>query len=193
MSIIRLKITIDTQSDVYREIEIHSDATLLHLHHALLDSYGWASGEMASFFESDSNWNKGQEFSLIDEVGDGDMSQTKISKIIKDTSSKAVYVYDFLRMWCFYVEALSFHTEEAGVEYPRLCIEEGTPPPFNSKDGELMDGMSLDIDFNEESEGKPEKTGDPEIDAYLAEQNGIDKDTTWNEDHESLDGLDELM
>ena len=193
MSVVRLKITLDTKDDVYREIEIHGDSSLLNLHHALLDSYGWASGEMASFFESDLNWDKGQEFSLINEGGDGDMSVTKISEILKDTSSKAVYVYDFLRMWCFYVEPLSFHDEEVGIEYPRLCLEEGTPPSFNSKDEGLMEGLSLAIDFNEEGEDTPERTGDPEVDAYLAESNGVEKDTTWNEDHDSLEGLDELM
>ena len=193
MSILRLKITLDTKKDVYREIEIHGDSSLLHLHHAVLDSYGWASGEMASFFESDSNWDKGREFSLMDEGGDGDMSIAKINDILKDTSSKAVYVYDFLRMWCFYVEPISISEEEAGVEYPRLCLEEGTPPPFSSKDGDLMEGMGLDLDFDEEEDGKPDLTGDPEIDTYLAEQNGGDEAGSWNEEHDSLDGLDELM
>ena len=44
----------------------------------------------------------------------------------------------------------------------------------------------------EDESYKPEKTGDPEIDAYLDEQDGEDDDG-WNEDHASLDGLDELM
>jgi len=168
MSVLRLKITLDTKEDVYRVIEIDGDSSLLHLHHAVLDSYGWDSGEMASFFESDSNWNKGREFSLMNEGGDGDMSLTKIGDILKDTSSKAIYVYDFLRMWCFYVEPVSLSEEETGVEYPRLCIEEGTPPAFISKDSDLMDGIGLDSDLEEEAE-------------------------SWNEDHDSLDGLDELM
>jgi len=168
MTVLRLKITLDTKEDVYREIEISGDSSLLHLHHALLDAFGWDSGEMASFFESDSNWDKGREFSLMDEGGDGDMSLTKISDILKDTSSKAIYVYDFLRMWCFYVEPVSMNEKEAGVEYPRLCLEEGIPPPFSSKDGDLMDGMGQDIDLDEDA-------------------------GSWNEDHDSLDGLDELM
>tara|TARA_B100000780_G_scaffold228400_1_gene167781 strand:+ start:2272 stop:2853 length:582 start_codon:yes stop_codon:yes gene_type:complete len=193
MSIVRLKITLDTKGDVSREIEIHENSSLLHLHHAVLDAFGWASGEMASFFESDNNWDKGREISLMGEGDGSGLSNTKIQDILKTPSSKAIYVYDFLRMWCFYVELLSTKEETEEDEYPRLCIEVGTPPPFNSKDGELMEGMGLDNDFDEEGAGKHELTGDPDIDAYLAEQHGGDETESWNDDHDSLDGLDELM
>ena len=105
--IAKLRVILDTEQDVYRDIEISTDSTLLHFHNAILDSFGWASGEMASFFESDESWDKGKEYSLMDIGGDGDMTIVKVEAIIKDTGSRAVYVYDFLRMWCFYIEPTS--------------------------------------------------------------------------------------
>lgn len=195
--IAKLRVILDTEQDVYRDIEISMNATLMHFHNAILDSFGWASGEMASFFESDESWDKGREFSLMDIGGEGDMALAKVKEIIKDTNSRAVYVYDFLRMWCFYIEPVSFELAKPGVQYPQLCFEVGTPPSYDSKDGDIMEGMGLEVpedgDAHDSGDGKPEKTGDPEIDAYLEEQEGGNDSGEWNEDHASLDGLDELM
>jgi len=195
--IAKVRVILDTEQDVYRDIEISMDATLLHFHNAILDSFGWASGEMASFFESDESWDKGKEYSLMDIGGEGDMAVVKVDAIIKNTDSRAVYVYDFLRMWCFYIEPMSFELAKPDVQYPQLCFEFGTPPSFDSKDGGIMEGMGLDISGDDDTldpgDGKPEKTGDPEIDAYLEEQEGGDDAGGWNEDHASLDGLDELI
>jgi len=192
--IAKLRVILDTERDVYRDIEISVDSTLLHLHHAILDSFGWSTGEMASFFESDESWEKGKEYSLMDIGGDGDMAVVKISAIISNLESRSVYVYDFLRMWSFFIEPVEFTSAEDGVEYPRLCAESGTPPDFDSKDGDLLAGMEFPGEGGGESVNfKPERTGDPEIDAYLDEQEGNDGKDGWNEDHASLDGLDDLM
>jgi len=194
--IAKLRVILDTEQDVYRDIEISTDSTLLHFHNAILDAFGWSPGEMASFFESDENWDKGKEYSLMDIGGEGDMTVVKVEAIIQGTDSRAVYVYDFLRMWCFFIEPVSFDVAVKDREYPQLCFESGTPPSFDSKDGDLAEGMGFEIPDDGESEdsgnGKPERTGDPDIDAYLDEQESGDDDG-WSEDHASLDGLDELM
>ena len=44
-----------------------------------------------------------------------------------------VYVYDFLRMWCFYVEVMGVEEGEAP-EYPLLAEEFGTAPDQFSKE-----------------------------------------------------------
>ena len=54
--IAKLRVILDTEQDVYRDIEISTDSTLLHFHNAILDAFGWSPGEMASFFESDEHW-----------------------------------------------------------------------------------------------------------------------------------------
>lgn len=196
--IAKLRVILDTEQDVYRDIEISTDSTLLHFHNAILDAFGWNPGEMASFFESDENWDKGKEYSLMDIGGDADMTVVKVEAIVQDTDSRAVYVYDFLRMWCFYIEPVSFEAAVPNIEYPQLSFEHGTPPSFDSKDGDLAAGMGFEMPDEGEpqdaDDGKPEKTGDPEIDAYLdAQAGGDDEEDGWREDHASLDGLDELM
>ena len=194
--IAKLRVILDTEQDVYRDIEISIESTLLHFHNAILDAFGWTPGEMASFFESDENWDKGKEYSLMDIGGDADMTVVKVEAIIQDTDSRAVYVYDFLRMWCFFIEPVSLGEAVPNIAYPQLCFEHGTPPSFDSKDGDLAEGMGFEMpdeeELNDSGDGKPERTGDPEIDAYLDDQEGGDDDG-WREDHASLDGLDELM
>ena len=64
--IMRLRVILDTEDDVFRDIDIATDAPLMHLHFAVLDAFGWEAGELASFFQSDESWSRGKEFSLLD-------------------------------------------------------------------------------------------------------------------------------
>ena len=42
--IMRLRVILDTEDDVFRDIEIETTAPLMHLHFAVLDAFGWESG-----------------------------------------------------------------------------------------------------------------------------------------------------
>jgi len=195
--ILRLRVILDTEDDVFRDVEIATDAPLMHLHFAVLDAFGWQSGELASFFQSDEAWGRGQEFSLMDmsdplaEEGSGpaDAGSSTVGHLVPDLKSRAIYVYDFLRMWCFYVEPLALEDAVPGRAYPALCHEFGTPPAFDSKDDDLLDGMGLELP--EEDDETPYRTGDPELDAYL---DGDDDDDGYDgQDHLSIDDLDDLI
>ena len=48
--------------------------------------------------------------------------------ILPTPTSRGLYVYDYLRMWCFYLEPLAMGAAEDGVGYPRLMMEFGTTP-----------------------------------------------------------------
>ena len=196
--IMRLRVILDTEDDVFRDIDIATDAPLMHLHFAVLDAFGWEAGELASFFQSDESWSRGKEFSLLDmsdpmaEEGakpEDAMNESTVGHLIPELGQRAIYVYDFLRMWCFYVEPLSLENPDAKAVYPALCHEFGTPPAFDSKDGDLLEGMDLPSD-EEEDHGKPYRTGDPELDAYLDDDD--DDDDDGGEEHLSIDDLDDL-
>ena len=129
-SIMRLRVILDTEDDVFRDIEIETDAPLIHLHFAVLDAFGWESGELASFFQSDESWGRGKEFSLLDMsdpmADDGAkpedaMNESTVGHLIPELGCRAIYVYDFLRMWCFYVEPLALEDAKPNGAYPQLC------------------------------------------------------------------------
>ena len=68
----------------------------------------------------------------------------------------------------------------------RLDLLLGTNTGKTSRaDGGLLDGMDVDVG---EDDGKPTRTGDPEIDAYLD-----DDDDDFGGEHLSIDDLDGLI
>ena len=64
--IYRFRIILDTEEDVFRDIEIEQEATLEQFHDVITQSFGFDGTEMASFYISDDKWNQGEEISLFD-------------------------------------------------------------------------------------------------------------------------------
>ena len=50
--IYRIRIILDVEEDVLRDIEIEATATLEDLHHAITQAFGFLGNEMASFYKS---------------------------------------------------------------------------------------------------------------------------------------------
>lgn len=189
MEIFKLRVIVDTEEDVFRDIEISTHATFEQFHQSILKAFEWEEGEMASFYLSNDKWEKGQEIPLMDmglKTEDGrefTMKSMKLAELIHGADSKLIYVYDFLRMWCFYIELQGLYDADANVLYPRLAMVYGDAPAIDSKEMDLFDDILLE---ESESDSKPELTGDPEIDQYLQEDASEDEDN-----FESLDDLDE--
>ena len=192
--IIKVRVILDTEEDIFRDIEIEMNAPLTHLHLATLDAFDWNdANEMASFYKSNESWDKGDEFPLMSMAPEfPSMETAKVVDLLPDLSSKGVYVYDYLRMWCFYLEPVSISDEEAGVGYPRLTLEFGQTPHPLSREPEGLDDLALMAEMlGEEIPGnskRHESTGDPEIDAYLQ---GDDDDEDDFGGMENIDDYDE--
>ncbi len=190
MNLIRFRVIIDIEEDVFRDILIGRSAPLEDLHRGILAAFDFGEGEMASFFQSDENWGRGREIPLMD-MGMDDagnpfpsMRTTAVAALVSAANDRMVYVYDFLRMWCFYVEVIGLEDGETP-EYPLLAGEFGDAPDQFSKEVDLED---MPTDSAEEDDG-PLKTGDPELDAYLAGEEDEDDD---GPSFTSLDDLDDL-
>lgn len=187
MNLIRFRVIVDIEEDVFRDILIGRTAPLEDLHRGILAAFEFGEGEMASFFRSDEDWGRGREVPLMD-MGTDDagnpypsMRSVSIEEMVTAANDRMVYVYDFLRMWCFYVEVIGIEEGETP-EYPLLAHEFGTAPDQFSK------GVDLE-DFPDEPEDDgPYRTGDPELDAYL-DDDGDEDDN--GPSFTSLDDLDE--
>ena len=66
--IYRFRIILDTDEDVFRDLEIRSSATLEDFHNAINQAFGFDGSEMASFYTSNDLWEEGEEISLF-EIG----------------------------------------------------------------------------------------------------------------------------
>ena len=190
-SIIKLRIILDATEDIFRDIEIDYDAPLLHLHMATLDAFEWENAnEMASFYKSNEAWDRGDEYPLMAMSPElPSMESATVKDLIPNLESKGLYVYDYLRMWCFYVEPVTIVTPQENVAYPSLLVEFGKAPDPLSKEPEgLDDPVLMETLFDEpgtasSKEGR-ESTGDPELDAYLNDD-GSDEESFG--DNENID------
>lgn len=147
MRIYRFRVLIDHESEAFRDIEIGSEQSFLEFHKAIKDSFGFIGQEMAAFYVSDENWDKGAEIPLAD-LGFAEeghvpalMEQVLISDHIRSTSQRFVYAYDFLHMWMFMVELINAGDPETGASYPRVVLSMKEAPDEHSKEDDLTAGI----------------------------------------------------
>lgn len=142
MSIIfKFRLLSDEVEDFVRDYEVPFDMTLLEFHNYIRKDLGYNPCELASFFKSDVEWEKLQEFTLLD-MGTEDvdidpdddidpplpMSQVKLSQIMTEKFDRMVYVFDMLMERSLYVELLESQFRDNNNSYPRKVLSEGVAP-----------------------------------------------------------------
>lgn len=192
MKIFKFRVIVDTEEDVFRDIEIETDDTFQSLHNAILSAFDFEEGEMASFYMSNDEWERGEEITLM-EMGEGaepggikTMSGLSLETLIQSPEEKLIYVYDFLRMWCFYLELVEVKKAAASTIYPRVALVFGDAPAQDSKEVDLFGDMGASGEGTDSGKEKI-STGDPELDAYLNDDDDDDDDDMFT----SLDDLDD--
>ncbi len=142
----------DTEDDVFRDIEINKEDTLLEFHKSIITSFGFNTNEIASFYLSDNQWNQGEEILLFN-FQDQDkklMSDILIKNVINIKNNKLIYVYDFLNMWTYLIELVDVAEEIKGIDYPNIIFSKGEIPKkapekkFKSEKRDIADGENLE-------------------------------------------------
>ena len=142
---LKFRILLDSKDkqEVFRDILIKDTDDFESFFNTIIQSFNLSGKEMASFYVSNDNWDKGQEISLLDlNFGDEAQSSSPIMKdsIIKDfieePDQKFLFIYDFLNMWIFLVELIGY--ENNGPESPEIVLSIGAPPAEKNND-ELAD------------------------------------------------------
>ena len=172
--IYKLRILLDTEEDVFRDIEMPSESTFEDFHYILLQSFGWQPNEMASFYESNDNWDKGVEIPLMDvqeEFGPDKLSvmgDVKLEEKLNQQGQKMLYVFDFLLMWCFYVEVIEIKEPTPGEEYPLLVMQVGDSPHQMDKEPVDFAGNENEDDDDDGYDDSPnyEDYSDMDFDQY---------------------------
>ena len=117
----KVRVILDVKEDVIRDVIVSNSSDLEQLHFLIAKSMGFNGQEMAAFYETDNEWNQGEEIPLFDmsENGDGiSMKSCVISETIPKVGDKLIYVYDFFKMWTFFVEVLEVNSEKASCTSP---------------------------------------------------------------------------
>ena len=143
---IKLRVLIDyVEDDVVRDIQVRSDQTFDVLHKSIQDAFHFDNQHMASFYMSTDNWEKGQEVTLMDmtEGGTPIMSETLLEDYLDAPGQKMLYVFDFMLMWCFFVEVVAIGPTDPEAEYPLISVTHGVAPDQYSKEPPMMTGDEM--------------------------------------------------
>jgi hypothetical protein len=151
VNIFKFRVIVDTEQDVFRDIEIETSATFEKLNAAILDAFDFEAGEMASFYMSNESWEKGLEIPLMEMAGDAalSMKSTTLSEMVSKPSDKILYIYDFMRMWIFYVELMEVKKDMPSTIYPRVALVYGDAPSQDSKEMDLFGSEFSEEEFKE--------------------------------------------
>lgn len=167
-SIFHFRILVDQAEEVFRDIEIKSSDSFEDLHLAIVKAFEFSGDEIASFYMSNEEWDKGEEITQMDMGGMGDegvktMKDTPLNEMVFDQGQKLLYLYDFMRMWIFYVELMTVSKRQENQTYPQVILTVGDAPDESAK--ELVDSFQVDFDENFD-EGFEEEEGFENIDDY---------------------------
>lgn len=143
---IKLRVLIDfVEDDVFRDIQVRSDQTFDVLHKSIQDAFQFDNQHMASFYMSTDNWEKGQEVTLMD-MAQADvplMSETLLEDYLDAPGQKMLYVFDFMLMWCFFVEVVAIGPLDPEAEYPLIAVTHGVAPEQYSKEPPNLAGDEM--------------------------------------------------
>lgn len=176
---IKFRVVLDFEEDVFRDILMPEDANFEALHAEILRSFGYPDNQMASFYMSNEQWDKGEEIPLFDmneEFGPEalpTMKEVLLAQKIEEKGQRLVYVYDFMLMWCFFVEVIGF--EETTENLPLVTTIFGSAPDPNSKESDFMFETESSPSSNTNLNGDDEEN-DEDDDIFSDFEDGFDED-----------------
>lgn len=149
------RVLIDYEKDVFRDIICRQDHSFMDLSKAIIEAFDFSGDQMSSFYMSNENWDKGEEIVQFDMGPEDDlksMESTLLKDMIKDNDQKILFIYDFLKLWIFYIELISISKEKEG-DYPQITSRLGISP----KEDDKSDDFEMPQDhIGEDTELDPE-------------------------------------
>lgn len=138
--IFKFRLLSDESESFLLDIEVPYDMPLIKLHDFIRKTLNYNPCEMASFFMSDVEWEKFQEFTLLDMGTDPDleideelpppiaMDKLTIGNVVKVRFDRMIYVFDIFTERQLFMELLESKAQETGLEYPRVTDLQGEAP-----------------------------------------------------------------
>lgn len=169
--IYKIRVILDTKEDVFRDIEVRDKQTLFSLYKGIVSAFSLQGEELASFYESNKDWDEGKEIPLEDMGDTGNdetMADFQISEILPKVGNRMIFVYDYMEMWTFYVEVIAIEDKKAVFNYPLTVYRFGSMPlkaPKRNQD--ILDLEEDEIIDSEEDAEAETSFDDLELDTDL--------------------------
>ncbi len=135
----------------FRDFEIRDIQNFYDFHKIIQEELDYDTSQLASFFISNKDWEKGMELTLLD-MSDPDgqygnsaaMEDVRLAEFVTKKKQHLLYVYDFFTERMFFLELVEVREDDTDKKYP-VCIERrGDPPPqIMIQDGDIdMDELT---------------------------------------------------
>ena len=155
MAGIKFRVLLDSnqKEEVFCDILLSIDDNFESFFNTIIKAYDFKGDQMASFYASNEEWDKGEEVSLMD-VSFGEegqqrtMSNTSIQSMVEAPDQKFILVYDFMKMWIFLVECIGLQEETPSK--PTVILSVGEKPKEDSK--ELDEEFQMPADSEEKED-----------------------------------------
>ena len=162
MSIYKFRVLVEAEDVIFKDIEAKSGQTFEDLHEMIVAAFGFDNSQMASFYLSNEQWEKGQEIALFDmQMGEDQpeilvMEKTPINTQINCIGAHLLYSYDFLDMTNFFIALIEITVKEEAEFYPRVVHSQGEFTPKISEhmdlsEEEMADELLKKAGFDEEA------------------------------------------
>jgi hypothetical protein len=152
-AVLRLRVILEDDVTVWREIEIEASQPLLELDHAIQESFGWPE-RMGSFLPKDPY--DGEETYESRTVEDQITSEgAPVGLLVSQPRDLAHYLFDTQgKALSHRIRLLSIEPKDAGVEYPRMVRTHGEIPPIYSPEDFALDSDDDedDLDFDDDDD-----------------------------------------
>ncbi len=131
--VFKFRLISDEVKDFVRDIEILDDQTFFDLHSIIVEDFRYDRSQLASFFLTNRDWEKLQEFTLFDMSEDGKRHTTLMDRaVLKDhiteSRQRLLYVFDVFNERLIFLELIEMTNERKKVKYPQITYSKGHPP-----------------------------------------------------------------
>lgn len=138
MNAFKFRVLLDTENDeIFRDIVVQKNASMEVFFREIMKAFSFEGNQMASFYKSNDDWDKGFEITLLDMGVDEDadepvaiMTEHEVREFITEPDQKLILVYDFFRMWVFLIELLGTVNSDALTD---TTLTMGEAPAEDSK------------------------------------------------------------
>lgn len=163
MSVYKFRVLVESNDVIFKDIEIKSNQTFEDLHEIIVAAFGFDNSQMASFYVSNEQWEKGQEIALFDMNIEEDqdkilvMENTPINTQINCIGAHLLYSYDFLNMTNFFIELIEILVKESAEFYPRVVHSQGdfklqVSSDITLSEEEMANQLLKNAGFNEDGD-----------------------------------------
>lgn len=125
---LRFRMLSDENDDFVRDYEVPYSMTLLEFNDFISADLGFDSSNVTSFFTSDGEWNRLQEYPSMDMGLDEEetMADVALSEVVRDNYDRLIFEFDMLGGRSLYLELTgTAKTEKAEA---RVLLSEGAAP-----------------------------------------------------------------